>query len=40
VTARHGIAIAEWPTEPLDPFSNVNTREDAAKLGDSQDRAA
>jgi molybdenum cofactor guanylyltransferase len=30
-TARHGIAIANWPTEPIDPFFNVNTPEDAAK---------
>jgi molybdopterin-guanine dinucleotide biosynthesis protein A len=30
-TARHGIAIAEWPTIPLDPFFNVNTPEDAAQ---------
>ncbi len=30
-TARHGIAIADWPDEPIDPFFNVNTREDAAK---------
>jgi len=30
-TARHGIAIAEWPMEPIDPFFNVNTPEDAAK---------
>lgn len=29
-TARHGIAVAEWPTDPLDPFFNVNTPEDAA----------
>lgn len=29
-TARHGVAVAEWPTEPLDPFFNVNTPEDAA----------
>jgi molybdopterin-guanine dinucleotide biosynthesis protein A len=29
-TARHGIAIAEWPTTPIDPFFNVNTPEDAA----------
>jgi molybdopterin-guanine dinucleotide biosynthesis protein A len=28
-TARHGIAIAEWPAEPVDPFFNVNTPEDA-----------
>jgi molybdenum cofactor guanylyltransferase len=30
-TARHGIAIADWPVEPIDPFFNVNTPEDAAK---------
>jgi molybdopterin-guanine dinucleotide biosynthesis protein A len=30
-TARHGIAIADWPTEPTDPFFNVNTPEDAAR---------
>ena len=30
-TARHGIAIADWPEEPVDPFFNVNTPEDAAK---------
>ena len=30
-TARHGVAIAEWPMEPVDPFFNVNTPEDAAK---------
>jgi molybdopterin-guanine dinucleotide biosynthesis protein A len=29
-TARHGVAIAEWPDKPLDPFFNVNTPEDAA----------
>lgn len=29
-TARHGIAIADWPLEPVDPFFNVNTPEDAA----------
>ena len=28
-TARHGIAIADWPAEPIDPFFNVNTPEDA-----------
>jgi molybdopterin-guanine dinucleotide biosynthesis protein A len=28
-TARHGVAIAEWPAEPVDPFFNVNTPEDA-----------
>ncbi len=30
-TARHGVAIAEWPTTPIDPFFNVNTPEDAAQ---------
>jgi len=30
-TARHGVAIAEWPTTPIDPFFNVNTPEDAAE---------
>ena len=30
-TARHGVAIADWPTEPVDPFFNVNTPEDAAR---------
>ena len=29
-TARHGIAIAEWPDQPVDPFFNVNTPDDAA----------
>jgi molybdopterin-guanine dinucleotide biosynthesis protein A len=29
-TARYGVAIADWPTEPVDPFFNVNTPEDAA----------
>jgi molybdopterin-guanine dinucleotide biosynthesis protein A len=29
-TARHGVAIAEWPAEPVDPFFNVNTPADAA----------
>jgi molybdenum cofactor guanylyltransferase len=30
-TARHGIAVAGWPAEPVDPFFNVNTPEDAAQ---------
>jgi molybdenum cofactor guanylyltransferase len=30
-TARHGIAIADWPAEPVDPFFNVNTPQDAAQ---------
>jgi molybdopterin-guanine dinucleotide biosynthesis protein A len=29
-TARHGVALAEWPVAPVDPFFNVNTPEDAA----------
>ena len=27
-TSRHGVAIAEWPDRPVDPFFNVNTPED------------
>jgi molybdopterin-guanine dinucleotide biosynthesis protein A len=30
-TARHGVAIADWPAVPFDPFFNVNTPEDAAE---------
>jgi len=30
-TARHGVAIADWPTAPVDPFFNVNTPEDATE---------
>ena len=30
-TARHGVAIADWPMEPLDPFFNVNTPDDVAR---------
>ena len=29
-TVRHGVALADWPAEPVDPFFNVNTPEDAA----------
>ena len=29
-TQRHGIAVATWPVDPVDPFFNVNTPEDAA----------
>jgi molybdopterin-guanine dinucleotide biosynthesis protein A len=29
-TARHGIAVADWPDQPVDPFFNVNTPADAA----------
>jgi molybdopterin-guanine dinucleotide biosynthesis protein A len=30
-TARHGIALADWATEPVDPFFNVNTPEDVER---------
>jgi molybdopterin-guanine dinucleotide biosynthesis protein A len=30
-TARHGVAIADWPAQPVDPFFNVNTPDDAAQ---------
>jgi len=30
-TARHGVAIADWPTSPIDPFFNVNTPKDVAE---------
>jgi molybdopterin-guanine dinucleotide biosynthesis protein A len=30
-TARHGVALADWPDTPLDPFFNGNTPEDAAR---------
>jgi molybdenum cofactor guanylyltransferase len=33
-TARHGIAAADWPDIPVDPFFNVNTPEDAARAED------
>ena len=29
-TARHGVALADWPVTPVDPFFNVNTPEDSA----------
>jgi molybdopterin-guanine dinucleotide biosynthesis protein A len=29
-TARHGVALAEWPDQPVDPFFNVNRPEDLA----------
>jgi molybdopterin-guanine dinucleotide biosynthesis protein A len=30
-TARHGVAIAEWPDQPIDPFFNVNSPEDVKR---------
>jgi len=38
-TARHGVALADWLTEPVDPFFNVNTPEDvekATRLADAE----
>jgi len=38
-TARHGIALADWPIEPIDPFFNVNTPEDvetATRLAEAE----
>jgi molybdopterin-guanine dinucleotide biosynthesis protein A len=33
-TARHGIALAEWPDRPVDPFFNVNTPDDRERAHD------
>ena len=33
-TARHGVAIAEWPDDPIDPFFNVNTPQDANRANE------
>jgi molybdopterin-guanine dinucleotide biosynthesis protein A len=30
-TARHGVAVAEWPDQPVDPFFNVNRPQDLAE---------
>jgi molybdopterin-guanine dinucleotide biosynthesis protein A len=30
-TARHGVAIADWPITAVDPFFNVNTPDDVAE---------
>jgi molybdopterin-guanine dinucleotide biosynthesis protein A len=30
-TARHGVAVADWPDAPVDPFFNVNTPQDAGR---------
>ena len=30
-TARHGVALAAWPTVPIDPFFNANRPEDLAE---------
>jgi molybdenum cofactor guanylyltransferase len=33
-TSRHGVALAEWPDRPVDPFFNINTPEDAARANE------
>jgi molybdenum cofactor guanylyltransferase len=33
-TERHGVALADWPDTPVDPFFNVNTPEDAARAAE------
>ncbi len=30
-TARHGVAIVDWPVKPVDPFFNVNAPEDVVE---------
>jgi molybdopterin-guanine dinucleotide biosynthesis protein A len=30
-TARHGVALADWPAAPFDPFFNANTPEELAE---------
>ena len=37
-TARHGVAIADWPTDPVDPFFNVNTPEETRRAAATRDR--
>jgi molybdenum cofactor guanylyltransferase len=37
-TARHGVAIADWPDTPIDPFFNVNTPDDAVRAQDIADQ--
>ena len=38
VAARHGVAVCDWPTEPFDPFVNVNTPEDLTVVSGLIDR--
>ena len=33
-TGRYGVAVAEWPDRPIDPFMNVNKPEDLAAAAD------
>jgi molybdopterin-guanine dinucleotide biosynthesis protein A len=37
-TQTHGVALAAWPAEPVDPFFNVNTPEDAAEADHMAER--
>ena len=30
-TARHALAVAEWPAAPVDPFFNANAPDDVAE---------
>jgi molybdenum cofactor guanylyltransferase len=39
-TQTHGVALAAWPAEPVDPFFNVNTPEDAAEAERMAQRGA
>jgi molybdenum cofactor guanylyltransferase len=39
-TETHGVALAAWPAEPVDPFFNVNTPEDAAEAERMAQRGA
>ena len=38
--ARHPFALADWPSEPFDPFTNVNTPDDLARADRLADRVA
>ncbi|MDX3809410.1 MAG: molybdenum cofactor guanylyltransferase MobA [Bosea sp. (in: a-proteobacteria)] len=39
-TAKHGVAIAEWPAGPVDPFFNINTLEELAEAEAILERSA
>jgi molybdopterin-guanine dinucleotide biosynthesis protein A len=39
-TEAHGVALAAWPAEPVDPFFNVNTPQDAAEAERMAERGA
>jgi molybdopterin-guanine dinucleotide biosynthesis protein A len=38
--AQHDVAVAEWPTQPFDPFFNVNTPDDLARAEQHLQRLA